>query len=61
MIKRWKKKEKKKKRNALAFSTELGKSFSSLVKENIEIIDSEMEENDQELTIIEENIDGKCD
>lgn len=61
MIKRWKKKEKKKKRKALAFSTELGKSFSSLVKENIEIIDSEMEENDQELTIIEENIDGKCD
>ncbi len=61
MTKHWKKKEKKKKRKALAFSTELGKSFSSLVKENIEIIDSEMEENDQELTIIEENIDGKCD
>lgn len=61
MTKRRNKKEKEKKRKALAFSTEPGKSFSSLVNENMETIDSEMEENDQELTTIEENIDGKRD
>lgn len=61
MINQWKKRRKKRKLKALVFSPKPGMSFSKIVKENMDVIESAMENNDQEIEKIEENMDGKSD